>query len=110
MSANTVHEEQRIRRLLANLREAYNAGKISKEVHDRLTREYEKQLGIVSSQPSRTFEGRQSSLVGTSGPRIRAIEQARYQRPTGKVRAEIWVAVAALLLLSIVLIIAGTRR
>jgi len=113
MSSGTVGEGERTRQLLARLEEAYRAGKISKEVYERLSCKYREQVGISGQAvPRPVAEGRLSD-AGTSGPRIVAVSAVGYRPAPKKDSAQLAIAIVTfLMVLGIVLvaIISAIRR
>jgi len=111
MSSGVIDEEQKIRQLLANLREAYSKGKISDPVYNRLSKKYEEQLERIGGRlgPRLSPTRAPSAAAGLSGPRIMAIEQARH-RPAAKTERTLVVVAIAAFLMILILISISIRR
>jgi len=113
MSSDAGGEDQRTRQYLAKLEEAYRAGKIRRELYERLYRKYQGELGL-SAQPIPGLSPSEdvSRYVGPA-PRIVSIDGGGplgTSRKKPKPMASIAVAVVAFLMILIMVLIAVSRR
>jgi hypothetical protein len=110
MSSGVIDEEQKVRRLLANLQEAYSRGKISEPVYNRLSRKYEEQLQRIGGRTGPWLSpARAPSAAGVSGPRITEIGQARHS-PAAETNWTVVVVTIAAFLMIVILVLVSIRR
>jgi len=112
MSSGAIDEEQRIRQLVIRLEEAYHAGKISKEVYDRLSKKFREQKGVSGETAIELLPEGGPSSVGPSVPRIVAIERVGYRPEPRKSSAQFAVAIAAFFMILVIflLFVISVRR
>jgi len=110
MSSGAIDEEQRIRQLVTRLEEAYYAGKISKEVYERLSKKFREQLGVSGEAAMGLLPEGVSSPIGPSVPRIVAIERVGYRPAPRKSSAQFAVAIVAFLMIIVMILIAISVR